>query len=67
MESKPITNLIRAALIEYDKRSDARGAVEKGLEVSKEVANKLILSFLYFPSEDTLRSVMETGKLPNEK
>lgn len=67
MTQVSITSVVREAILNNTVRSYAFDEIAKRLGVSRYTAKQLHYSFLWFPTEETLRSIIETGKLPSER
>lgn len=67
MTQVSITTVVRDALVKNNVRKFAYAEIASALSVTKLVAKKLCFSFYWFPTEETLKSIIESGLLPNEK
>lgn len=67
MTQVSITSVVREAILNHTVRAYSFKEISEKLGVTRFIAKKLYFSFLWFPSEETLLSIKETGKLPNEK
>jgi hypothetical protein len=67
MTQVSITSVVREAILNNTVRSYLFDEIASKLGVTRFIAKKLYFSFLWFPSESTLVSIKETGKLPNER
>lgn len=67
MTQVSITSVVREAILNNNVRSYAFDEIAKKLKVSRFTAKQLHFTFLWFPTEETLRKIIETGKLPNRK
>ena len=66
MTQVSITSVVREAIINNTVRTYSFDEIAKKLGITRYTAKQLYFSFLWFPSEGTLRKIIETGKLPNE-
>ena len=66
MTQVSITSVVREAILNNTVRTYAFDEIAKKLGVSRYVAKKLHFSFLWFPTEETLQKIKETGKFPSE-
>lgn len=67
MTQVSITSVVREAILNNTVRTYSFDEIAEKLGVTRYVAKKLYFSFLWFPSEETLRKIKETGKLPCEE
>lgn len=66
MTQVSITSVVREAILNNTVRTYSFDEIAKKLGVTRYIAKKLYFSFLWFPSEETLQQIRETGKLPSE-
>lgn len=66
MTQVSITSVVREAILNNTVRTYSFDEIAEKLGVTRYVAKKLYFSFLWFPSEETLRKIKETGKFPSE-
>ena len=66
MTQVSITSVVREAILNNTVRTYSFDEIAKKLNVTRYTAKQLYFAFLWFPSENTLRKIIETGKLPNE-
>ncbi|AGC31564.1 hypothetical protein [Escherichia phage EC1-UPM] len=66
MTQVSITTVVPEAILNNNVRSYAFDEIAKKLNVSRFTAKQLHFSFLWFPTEETLHKIIETGKLPNQ-
>ena len=66
MTQVSITSVVREAILNNNVRTYSFDEIAEKLGVTRYVAKKLYFSFLWFPSEETLQKIKETGKLPSE-
>lgn len=67
MTQVSITSVVREAILNNTVRTYIFDEIGTKLGVTRYIAKKLYFSFLWFPTEETLIRIKETGKLPNEK
>lgn len=67
MTQVSITSVVREAILNNTVRTYSFDEIAEKLGVTRYVAKKLYFSFLWFPSEETLQKIKETGKLPSEE
>lgn len=56
-----LTEIIRNSLIETDTRGKAFDFIQREAGVSRIVAKRLLFSFLWFPTEETLQKIKDSG------
>lgn len=61
-----ITSVVREAILNNTVRTYSFDEIAEKLGVTRYVAKKLYFSFLWFPSEETLQKIRETGKFQSE-
>lgn len=66
MTQVSITSVVREAILNNTVRTYSFDEIAEKLGVTRYVAKKLYFSFLWFPTEETLQKIKETGKLPCE-
>ena len=66
MTQVSITSVVREAILNNTVRTYSFDEISEKLGVTPYVAKKLYFSFLWFPSEETLQKIKETGKFPSE-
>lgn len=66
MTQVSITSVVREAILNNTVRTYSFDEIAEKLGVTRYVAKKLYFSFLWFPSEETLQKIRETGKFPSE-
>lgn len=66
MTQVSITSVVREAILNNTVRTYSFDEISEKLGVTRYVAKKLYFSFLWFPSEETLRKIKETGKFQSE-
>lgn len=66
MTQVSITSVVREAILNNTVRTYSFDEIAEKLGVTRYVAKKLYFSFLWFPSEDTLQKIKETGKFTSE-
>lgn len=66
MTQVSITSVVREAILNNTVRTYSFDEIAEKLGVTRYVAKKLYFSFLWFPSEETLQKIRETGKFSSE-
>lgn len=66
MTQVSITSVVREAILNNTVRTYSFDEIAEKLGVTRYIAKKLYFSFLWFPTEETLQKIKETGKLPSE-
>lgn len=66
MTQVSITSVVREAILNNTVRTYSFDEIAEKLGVTRYVAKKLYFSFLWFPSEETLQQIKETGKFISE-
>lgn len=66
MTQVSITSVVREAILNNTVRTYSFDEIAEKLGVTRYVAKKLYFSFLWFPSEETLQKIRETGKFQSE-
>lgn len=66
MTQVSITSVVREAILNNTVRTYIFDEIASKLGVTRYVAKKLYFSYQWFPTEETLLTIKETGKLPNE-
>ena len=66
MTQVSITSVVREAILNNTVRTYSFDEIAENLGVTRYVAKKLYFSFLWFPSEETLQKIKETGKFLSE-
>lgn len=66
MTQVSITSVVREAILNNTVRTYSFDEIAENLGVTRYVAKKLYFSFLWFPSEETLQKIKETGKFSSE-
>ncbi len=56
-----LTEIIRNSLIETTIRDDAIDFIQREAGVPRIVAKRLLFSFLWFPTEETLQKIKDSG------
>ena len=56
-----LTEIIRNSLIETDTRDKAFDFIKREAGVPRIVAKRLLFSFLWFPTEETLQKIKDSG------
>lgn len=56
-----LTEIIRNSLIETDTRGEAFDFIQCEAGVPRIVAKRLLFSFLWFPTEETLQKIKDSG------
>lgn len=66
MTQVSITSVVREAILNNTVRTYSFDEIANKLNVTRYVAKKLYFSFLWFPSEEVLQKIVETGEYPGE-
>lgn len=66
MTQVSITSVVREAILNNTVRTYSFDEIANKLSVPRYVAKKLYFSFLWFPSEEVLQKIVETGEYPGE-
>ena len=66
MTQVSITSVVREAILNNTVRTYSFDEIANKLSVTRYVAKKLYFSFLWFPTEETLQKIVETGEYPGE-
>lgn len=66
MTQVSITSVVREAILNNTVRTYSFDEIAEKLGVTRYVAKKLYFSFLWFPTEETLKQIKETGKFIGE-
>ncbi len=66
MTQVSITSVVREAILNNTVRTYSFDEIAEKLGVTRYVAKKLYFTFLWFPTEEALQKIKETGKFPSE-